>query len=132
MKEFCYQMGDTRIAAHCLTAPTRNGFKHTCELCAIVNDQPYSDVNVVSYYLNRTWEKFEYQSTLLKAIRTLQERITNRNLTEFKHANNYKRMTAKRRVEFEKYQEEPFALNEILKAIKEGKEGYNEISVYLP
>lgn len=120
MKEFCYKIDNTRVCGYCQTAPTHNGFKHDCELYAVMNGEYCEPVKVSAYYLNRTWERFEYQSVLLKAIRTLQEEIVSRDLTEFKRVNHYMRMTAKRRIDFDKFKSDLSELNKIYKTIKEG------------
>lgn len=48
----------------CDVAKTRNGFKHTCTL--FVDERELVAVKI--NYLNRTWERFQYQSVMLKAI----------------------------------------------------------------
>ena len=43
---------------------TRNGFKHTANLCK----NGFSVYETKICYLNRTWERFEYESILKKVI----------------------------------------------------------------
>lgn len=59
----------------CNFQKTRNGFKHTANLC-------HNGLNVFETkinYLNRTWECYEYESIILKVINNyfpLNERVT--------------------------------------------------------
>ena len=48
----------------CNWKKTRNGFKHTANLCK----NGFSVFETKICYLNRTWESFEYESILLKVI----------------------------------------------------------------
>jgi len=48
----------------CESKGTRNGFKHTANLCR----GSYSVYETKICYLNRTWERFEYESVLLKVV----------------------------------------------------------------
>lgn len=52
------------IEAICDSKKTRNGFKHTATLLIDGNEQESVKVN----YLNRTWERYEYQSVLEKLV----------------------------------------------------------------
>lgn len=45
---------------------TRSGFKHTATLCK--NSRAIYETKI--NYLNRTWERFEYESILLKTIQS--------------------------------------------------------------
>jgi hypothetical protein len=58
----------------CHTTDTRNGFCHTCY------DYTHDKTSKVSY-LNRTWESFEYETVLRRAIekcpKALREELTN-------------------------------------------------------
>lgn len=49
----------------CNWKSTRSGFKHTANLCK----NGYSIYETKICYLNRTWERFEYESILKKIIR---------------------------------------------------------------
>lgn len=57
------QKGAT-FEAFCLTANTRNGFKHEAEIqkngCTIAR----AKVN----YINRTWERYDYETAIHKAV----------------------------------------------------------------
>ena len=44
----------------CNTAPTRNGFKHV----ATLHKNGYEIAKTKACYLNRTWERFTYETVL--------------------------------------------------------------------
>ena len=48
----------------CNWKKTRNGFKHTANLCK----NGFSVFETKICYLNRTWESFEYESILFKVV----------------------------------------------------------------
>ena len=48
----------------CEVKNTRNGFKHTAILMLNGNEQESTKIN----YLNRTWERYEYESVLKKIV----------------------------------------------------------------
>lgn len=52
----------------CHTTDTRNGFCHTCY------DYAHDKTSKVSYY-NRTWESFEYETVLRRAIEKCPKRL---------------------------------------------------------
>lgn len=55
------QINDENYSIVCEYSKTRNGFKHTCNLIADFG----VNVAVAKFnYINRTWERFEYQSTI--------------------------------------------------------------------
>ena len=51
---------------HCWTTNTRNGFCHSC-WCDWLEGTSVSATTKISYY-NRTWERFDYESVLKRAI----------------------------------------------------------------
>jgi hypothetical protein len=53
-----------KIEIICEAKKTRNGFKHKATL--LLNKKTYETVNI--NYLNRTWERYEFQSVLSKLI----------------------------------------------------------------
>ena len=79
----------------CESKNTRNGFKHECSL--FINN--YHSFDGVCYYLNRTWEKYRYQSVMLRAVANMRDYYADCIKCEFMHENNYTRLTAKRRGE---------------------------------
>lgn len=82
----------------CEWADTRNGFKHECRL--FVNN--HFETSATCHYYNRTWESYNYQSVMLRAVGILMEHHENFLKDVFKSDNGYKQMTAKRKEEFEK------------------------------
>lgn len=46
----------------CNSSKTRNGFKHTCTLFMNGQERASAKIN----YLNRTWERYDFESTLRK------------------------------------------------------------------
>ena len=55
---------DTRFTVVCEAKNTRNGFKHVATLCS--NGSAVCATKVC--YINRTWERFEYESVLEQLI----------------------------------------------------------------
>lgn len=76
---------------------TRHGFAHDTTL--FIDDLERS--SDTCHYLNRTWECYQYQTVMRCATRKLID--TRREVLEsrFKDYNGYKKMTSKRREEFE-------------------------------
>jgi len=61
---------DNIYSVVCETKDTRNGFKHTAIVCKKSYDGKSSQ-NIYETkicYLNRTWERFTYESILLKVV----------------------------------------------------------------
>lgn len=59
-KDFKFMLKDgTELTIYCWTTDTRNGFCHTAELWGV-----RSKIS----YLNRTWERFEYESVIYSCI----------------------------------------------------------------
>jgi hypothetical protein len=50
------------VTVVCNSGKTRNGFKHTCTLYVNGQERESAKIN----YLNRTWESFDFESTLLR------------------------------------------------------------------
>jgi len=55
---------DERFSVVCDSVGTRNGFKHIANLCS----NGFSVYKTKICYLNRTWERFEFETILLKVI----------------------------------------------------------------
>lgn len=103
----------------CKSANTRNGFKHECELFVNGNWK----ANATCYYLNRTWEKYTYQSVMYSAVSKLVHEREERLNYAFKVENGYERMTKKRNEEFSKVlaaDEKMIEFKKINDKIKEG------------
>ena len=54
-------------------------------------------------YINRTWERYEFQTSMSSVIRKERDEIERLELENWKERNNVNRMTAVKREEFEKY-----------------------------
>lgn len=76
---------------------TRNGFKHECRLFVNGNFETVATFN----YLNRTWESYQYQSVMLRAVSILLDEYTEFLKRAFKNDRGYDKMTKKRNEEFQ-------------------------------
>lgn len=73
---------------------TRNGFRHKCTLFRDGREV----ISTSIHYLNRTWESYQYQSVMRKAVGILIEQ----ELTRFRENNHYpKRMSKAQKAEME-------------------------------
>lgn len=70
---------------------TRNGFAHDSEL--YINDN-YKG-NLSCHYLNRTWERYRYQTVMMRLVNSLIEERKNYIKAEYKRANNIALLTQK-------------------------------------
>lgn len=78
----CYEFGG-KYQVICNFKKTRNGFKHT----AVIRDERYNSIcETKCCYLNRTWEAYEYQSVIHKAIGMTFGAIGKRKNTEEQNA----------------------------------------------
>lgn len=103
----------------CEWSKTRNGFKHECRL--FVNGN--FETSATCQYLNRTWEKYDYQSVMFSAVSNLYHEREDFLKYVFKSDNGYEKMTKKRNEEFMKVLEadELLAeLNEVKDKIEKG------------
>ena len=82
----------------CYSYDTRHGFAHYAELTD-------GDGRVLgehrAHYLNRTWERYRYQSACVQIVRTLLDEERRAARLEWMDARGYKRMSDKRRTEYE-------------------------------
>ncbi len=69
-----------RLEVVCGWAKTRNGFKHT----ATLQRDGYGEVSVKVCYLNRTWERYEYQTVLQKLFGSMERSLTKYEQARFK------------------------------------------------
>ena len=65
---------------------TRSGFMHETELYI----DGWQAGAARCYYINRTWERYSYQSVMLQAIHNLQEEETNREKNRFRQQHGIK------------------------------------------
>ena len=68
---FTAKVNGNEITFRCYTTDTRNGFCHTAHYCG----WDYNITDSKCPYINRTWERFTYESVLIKAIDKLPESV---------------------------------------------------------
>jgi len=78
---------------------TGSGFLHETEL--YIDGWRATDARC--HYINRTWERFSYQSVMLEAVHKLQEEETAREKAYFLRINGYKNMMQSRKSTFAEY-----------------------------
>lgn len=81
----------------CKSRNTRNGFAHECDL--FVNGQ-FINENTC-YYLNRTWEYYEYQTVCIGAINKAIEHEKRILTYNFKSVHSLQRLSKKRKEELQ-------------------------------
>lgn len=75
-----------RILAICRSESTRNGFRHLCEL---QTENGYTIAAAKVCYINRTWEVYNFQTAIHKAINAAR-------LSADKHENEKRQQALKR------------------------------------
>lgn len=96
----------------------RNGFAHESEL--YIDESIYPSVTNRVSYINRTWEAYEYQSSMLGAVNKLKKNLYQQMREEFLVKNNIKRLTPKFKDELEKEVAIKCAdLNELISQIRQ-------------
>ena len=72
-KQYFVLSGDNnkQIVFYCYTTNTKNGFCHTVQSLdnSIFGSKVITDTK--SSYYNRTWERYDYESTLIKACKKI-------------------------------------------------------------
>ena len=66
---FSAKVNNREIEFRCYTTDTRNGFCHTAHCLS------YDITDTKASYYNRTWERFDYESVLKRAIDKLPEEV---------------------------------------------------------
>ena len=81
---------------------TRHGFAHDAEITVYPDNGTFCGYSVSAhcYYLNRTWERYTYQTVLQRACHNAMECRADELLAAYKTDNGYQRMTKKRAAEF--------------------------------
>lgn len=102
MKIFKFDTNRHNFEIACSSRNTRNGFAHHC---TIIIDGRDCGVEATCHYLNRTWERYAYQTVMLKAAREQIARLIEWEREDFMRDRGYERMTAKRKAEFLNYLE---------------------------
>lgn len=86
--------------AVCYSKDTRNGFKHICELSVYVDGLENRLLPDAFYmaaecrYLNRTWERYRYQTVTIKAVKRLLDARTDSIKADYRRAHNLHAITA--------------------------------------
>ena len=81
---------------------TRHGFAHDAKITVYPNNGTFCGYSVYAhcYYLNRTWERYTFQTVLMQACHNAMECRADELLAAYKTDNGYQRMTKKRAAEF--------------------------------
>ena len=99
MELFKYNRGPVSIELVCSRRDTRNGFAHDCHM--FIDGQEAAAETC--YYLNRTWERYDFQSVILKAVGAARDAYADLLRRRFKDQRGYMRMTPKREAEFKQW-----------------------------
>ena len=80
---------------------TRHGFAHDAEI-TVLPAGTFCGYTVTAhcYYLNRTWERYQYETVLQRVCRAAMACRADELLAAYKTDNGYQRMTKKRAAEF--------------------------------
>lgn len=81
------------------TSATRNGFKHVSTL--YINGYPVATATM--YYYNRTWEAYQYRTSMRAATGKAMKQVEAAELSSYKAGHGYKRMTAQRIAAFRQH-----------------------------
>lgn len=101
MKRFEFDANGHRFEFVCTSRNTRHGFAH--DAVCIIDGGDWDNLTATRHYLNRTWERYAYQSVMQELVFTQCAKHVSHELEDFKRARNYERMTAKRKAEFTEY-----------------------------
>lgn len=96
---------------------TRNGFYHRSVLIWRGHDRNEAKL----HYINRTWECYEFQSSMEQAVYNEMELIRNNELKHWKEMMGVKKMTKDKKERFEKYLKENNTLKEFELMLEELK-----------
>ena len=80
---------------------TRSGFMHETEL--YING--WAATAAKCHYINRTWERYSYQSVMLQAVHNLQEEETNREKNRFRQQHGIKNIMQRHKPALDEYLE---------------------------
>lgn len=83
---------------------TRHGFAHDAKITVYPNNGTFCGYSVSAhcYYLNRTWERYTYQTVLQRVCNMAMECRADELKEQFLQEKGYKRLTKKRAAEFTK------------------------------
>ena len=88
MKIFNVNFQGEKNSIYCKCENTRNGFKHVATMN--YNGNTYV---ATSYYINRTWECFEYQSVIRKLYYIISDEMKEKAVEEWKTTKGKKRIS---------------------------------------
>ena len=88
MKVFSVNFQGEKNSIYCKYENTRNGFKHVATM--YYNRNTYV---AVCYYLNRTWDCFEYQSVIRKLYYIISDEMKEKAVEEWKTSKGKKRIS---------------------------------------
>lgn len=95
-----YQVNDTEYMFLCRSRSTRCGFAHDAELHT---GSGHIIGKATCHYLNRTWERYTYQSVMIAVIDEKIDAFIRIATRQFKEKQGISRITAKRKPELEAY-----------------------------
>ena len=98
----------------CSARNTRNGFAHDAEV--FIGNCCMSKAS--AYYLNRTWEYFRYQTAMRKAVSNEIDWRYEHEKSKWLEAKGFCKLTAKRKIDFEKELETNVDYDLLLKIYK--------------
>lgn len=78
---------------------TGSGFVHDTDLYI----DGWRGITTRCHYINRTWERYPYQTVMLQAVHTLQEEEIKREKAYFLQVNGYKNLMEHRKTAFFEY-----------------------------
>ena len=112
---FSFTFNGHKYEGRATSRSTRSGFAHDIA----VHDENYNDVvNTSCHYLNRTWECFQYESVLHRAIGILRDKEVEREIEAFKAAAHITRLPKGARAQIEaKWREDYEKAIETIKAL---------------
>lgn len=122
MKIFKYEENGHKLELVCSHRNTRGGFAHDCTL--LVDDR--DECSRSRHYVNRTWERYAYQSVILHVLDTYADGLESILRKRFKDAHGYKRMNPARETELEAWMEaQGGRLAENLRTVRHAREYYD-------
>lgn len=96
---FNYKINNTRYIINNDYKNNRNGFSHSSTLNINGCNVATAKIN----YINRTWEKYEFQTSARKVINNYIASLIEKYKNTFMDENNFSRLTQKRKLQFKDY-----------------------------
>ena len=103
MKTIYKKSGNKDYCFVCESKSTIGGFKHVCTLFEYGN--PYALETATYYYINKTWERYDFQSVCRECVNKLIERAQNAAVSRYKSQNGIKRISSETRKKVENCEE---------------------------